>query len=31
MRYYIVLDATYRPRVEWWIPACVAKALRERQ
>ena len=31
IRYYIVLNATYRPRAEWWIPAAVAKALRERQ
>lgn len=31
IRYYIVIDATYRARMEWWIPAAIAKALRERQ
>lgn len=31
IRYYITLADTYRPRMEWWIPAAIAKALRERK
>jgi len=30
IRYYVILDGPYRTKLVWWIPACIAKALRER-
>lgn len=31
IRYCIRLGTYFRPRAEWWLPASIAKALRERQ
>ena len=31
IRYFIALTESFRPKAVWWIPASIAKALRERK